>query len=355
MQQRRVVIVGGYGIFGSRAAERLARRGDLTIVIAGRNGARAAQAAKDLSRSCGTMIEAVVIDAEAPDRNAIAALAPAVILNASGPFQSQSYALAEAAIAVGAHYVDIADGRAFVTGITRLDDQARRANVLVVSGASSVPALSAAAVIDQRIGDFARLTEIDYGIVPAGDFDPGIATTRAILGYVGKPIETRRNGKPALVHGWQHTTSHVFPTIGRRWIGACDIPDLALFPARYPDVETMMFRAGLAMAPMHFGMWGLSWLSRVGLLTRPEALAKPLLAAKRVLRGLWRPYRRDVRDVAWPGLGSEAVDANLAFAGAGWARTLRAADACCDHHAQARRWCFGSAWRDACTRSDDAR
>lgn len=207
-----------------------------------------------------------------------------VIFNASGPFQEQSYALAEAAISAGSHYVDIADGRAFVIGIDRLDTAARAAGVLVASGASSVPAL-AAAVIDDRLGEFARLEEIDYGIVPAGDFDPGLATTRSILGYVGKPFTTIRDGRPVDVHGWQGVGSHVFPGIGRRWLGHCDIPDLDLLPRRYPDLQTVRFRAGLAMAPMHFGMWGLSWAARVGVLRKPERLAEPLLWVKRRLKG----------------------------------------------------------------------
>lgn len=285
MLTRRVVIVGGYGTFGARAAERLARDATAAIVIAGRNGENAAAAAAALRAHTPTVIEHAVLDAERPSHDALRALRPAVVLNASGPFQSQSYALAEAAIAAGAHYVDLADGRAFVTGITKLDAAARAADVLVASGASSVPAL-AAAVIDSRLSDFAHLAGIDYGIVPAGDFDPGIATTRSILGYVGKPFTTLQDGKRVDVHGWQGVGSHVFPAIGRRWLGYCDVPDLDLFPARYPSLETLTFRAGLAVAPMHFGMWGLSWLVRAGLLRRPERLAAPLLSMKRLFAGL---------------------------------------------------------------------
>lgn len=284
LTSRVVVIVGGYGTFGARAAERLARDQTAAVVIAGRSAARAAEAAAALHGQGGAAIRHAVIDAEHPDQAALRELRPAVVLNASGPFQSQSYALAEAAIASGAHYVDLADGRAFVAGISRLDAAARAANVLVASGASSVPAL-AAAVIDSRLSDFAHLSAIDYGIVPAGDFDPGLATTRSILGYVGKPFTTIRDGKRVEVHGWQGVASHVFPTIGRRWLGYCDVPDLDLLPLRYPSLKTLTFRAGLAVAPMHFGMWGLSWLVRAGLLRRAERLAEPLLSMKRWFAG----------------------------------------------------------------------
>jgi hypothetical protein len=42
--------------------------------------------------------------------------------------------------------VDLADGRDFVCGIDVLDPQAKAAGVLLLSGASSVPALSSAVV-----------------------------------------------------------------------------------------------------------------------------------------------------------------------------------------------------------------
>ncbi len=55
----------------------------------------------------------------------LAALRPDLVINMVGPYNGQSYAVAEAAIACGAHYCDIADAREFVTGIGVLDDAAR--------------------------------------------------------------------------------------------------------------------------------------------------------------------------------------------------------------------------------------
>jgi hypothetical protein len=42
------------------------------------------------------------------------------------------------------------------------------------------------------------------------------------------------------------------------------VPDLALFPRRYPGVATVAFRAGLELAPLHLGLWLLAWLPRLG-------------------------------------------------------------------------------------------
>src|SRR5256885_7469806 len=34
--------------------------------------------------------------------------------------------------------------------------------------------------------------------------------------------------------------------ICKRWLGSCDVPDLELFPQRYPTVRTVSFQAGFA-------------------------------------------------------------------------------------------------------------
>ena len=58
------------------------------------------------------------------------------------PYGRDPYRVARAAIAAGAHYIDLADDGAFVAGIGALDEEAKAAGVAVISGASSVPAIS---------------------------------------------------------------------------------------------------------------------------------------------------------------------------------------------------------------------
>lgn len=284
----RILIVGGYGVFGRRAAERLAREADLEIIVAGRSLEQARTMAANLSHSAAAKVEAATVDATRPDPAVLAALQPAVVINASGPFQAQDFTLAKAAIAVGAHYIDLADASDFVSafaGDAGLDAAARGAGVLAVTGASSVPAISAAAV-DHFAPMFAQLTAVRHGISPGNSFDPGAATTASILGAVGKPFEIKRNGAWSTVHGWQGVSEHRFPTLGRRWMSHCNVPDLQLFPRRYPSLQTVDFRAGVEVPLFQFGLWLLSWPSRWGLLPAPERLAAPLLAAKRRLRFL---------------------------------------------------------------------
>src|SRR4029077_14382185 len=49
---------------------------------------------------------------------ALARLAPELVIHCGGPVQVQDYRIAPGALEVGAHYLDLADGRQFVTRFT---------------------------------------------------------------------------------------------------------------------------------------------------------------------------------------------------------------------------------------------
>jgi hypothetical protein len=204
------------------------------------------------------------------------------VINASGPYQTQAYALAQACIDAECHYVDLADARAFVTGITALDAGAKASGVAVISGASSVPGLSSA-VVQNFAATFDRLEAVEIGISPGNSFDPGEATAASILSQAGKPHTELSDGRQETVYGWQGLSRHRFPEIGARWMSHVSVPDLDLLPAHYPTLRTARFSAGVEVAPYHIGLWSLSWLVRSGLVQNLGGLAAPLLRAKRWL------------------------------------------------------------------------
>lgn len=270
----RVLVIGGYGNFGSYIARSLAPDPRIRLLIGGRSHAKAAAFVADLNAANAAKACAVDIDGDIAGQ--LAALRPHLVIHTTGPFQSQGYQVAEAAVACGAHYCDLADARAFVAGIGALNEPARAAGVAVIAGASSVPCLTAA-VIDRYLPDFARLTRVRYGISAAQQTNRGLATTTAILSYVGRPFLAWRGGRPYRVFGWQHLHAVRYPQLGVRLFGECDIPDLALFPTRYPTLDELRFSAGHEIALLHLGTWALSWLVRVGLVRRLETHAETLL------------------------------------------------------------------------------
>lgn len=257
----RVLLIGATGVFGSRIALRLADDDRIQLILAGRGRAALASLAASLPREP----EVQVLDVSVEDLSGpLAQARPHLVIHAAGPFRAQDYRVARACIALRCHYVDLADGRAFVTGIRALDDAARAAGCLVVSGASSVPALSTA-VVDALRPRFAALDAIESAISPGNRTPRGDATVASILGYCGQPIRVWRDGSWSVVYGWMASRLLCFP-FGRRMVGACDVPDLELFPKRYPGVRTVLFRAGLELRLLHGATWCAAALVRLGLI-----------------------------------------------------------------------------------------
>lgn len=273
--QKRILILGGYGNFGKRITQELSKDAGLEILVAGRDVAKAAALASSL-RDAAAAVKPCLLDIDHDFPAALAALAPQIVIHTCGPFQGQGYDIARACIALGCDYIDLADGRDFVAGIGTLDADARARGCRIISGASSVPALTAA-VIDAYLPAFGALRAVDYGISTAQRTPPGLATAQGLLGYAGKPFSALRNGIPQTVYGWQGLTRRAFPQLGRRWMCDCDVPDLALFPARYPGLQSIRFLAGVEVFAQQAVLWLMSFLVRAGLVTSLAPLAAPLL------------------------------------------------------------------------------
>jgi hypothetical protein len=240
----RILVLGGYGQFGQRISRALAATPGIEIVIAGRDPARAQALAAQLCREYpGSRVGAALVDIEHPLlARQVGAVAPIVVVHAAGPFQQQDYAVAEACLACRSHYVDLADARRFVASIGMLDRDARRRDVLLCSGASTLPGVSSA-VVDELSADMSSVASIETSIVPAGQSRRGEATIAAVLGYCGKPFDALEKGAWTTRHGWLDNRLVDYPPFSRR-VAVCDVPDLELFPQRYRDVETVTFHAG---------------------------------------------------------------------------------------------------------------
>jgi NAD(P)-dependent dehydrogenase (short-subunit alcohol dehydrogenase family) len=272
----RVLIIGGYGNFGGYIARALATDPNITVLVAGRSADKAKAAAVELAAI--NPVEGHALDINDDLGAAFAAIRPDLVIHTSGPFQGQDHRVARAAIVAGAHYVDMADSRDFVVSIGELDDLARAAGVAVVAGASSVPCLTAA-FIDRYRPAFVQLDSAVYGITTAQQTNTGLGTAAAVLSYVGKPFVRWSDGAIRQTHGWQGLHAVRYPEIGLRLFGDCDVPDLALFPARYPELRELRFVAGHEVKLLHLGTWLLSWLVRFGVIGSLARYAPGLLKA----------------------------------------------------------------------------
>ena len=257
----RVLIIGAYGNFGSYIARALAADPNIELLIAGRSQAKADAFAASLEAA--NQASGCIIDIDRDVESQLRDIGPDILIHTTGPFQTQDHRVARAAIATGVHYLDLADARNFVTAIGQLDRSAKQAGVAVIAGASSVPCLTAA-FIDRYRPRFARLVSVTYGIAAAQATNRGLGTAAAILSYVGKPFAILAGGQRKRVFGWQGTRAVRYPELGVRLFGYCDIPDLDLFPQRYPELRDLEFVAGHEVKLLHIGTWLLSWIVRLG-------------------------------------------------------------------------------------------
>jgi hypothetical protein len=238
----RILVLGGYGNFGARICRALAREAAVELQVGGRDPQRAHALAQEL----GANAKPVAIDAGQTDlARMLRSMGVELLIHTAGPFQQQSYAVARAAAAAGAHYIDLADGRRYVCDFAAaLDAAFRAAGRTAVTGASTVPALSSA-VVDALTTDWQHIDSIDICIAPAQTAPRGVATLAGVLSYCGEPIRVMDEGRWQSQRGWARPLPVQFARMRPRLGALCDIPDLELFPQRHPGVQRVMFRPAL--------------------------------------------------------------------------------------------------------------
>jgi hypothetical protein len=283
----RVLIIGGYGVFGGRIVRLLADEPRLTLIVAGRSKTKAEAFCAHVEARAEIVAE--FFDRDADPEKQIARLRPNIVVDAAGPFQAYGddpYRVASAAMVAGADYIDLADSPEFVCGVERLDEMARSLGRFAISGASTCPALTAAivAMLAERL---VRVEAIEAGIAPSPFAEMGLSVMRAIAGYAGHTLLISCGGQTtkavALVDSRRHTISPAgVRPLKERLFSLVDVPDLGLLPKHWPDLQSVWFGAGPAPVFLHRIFVTLAWLSHQRLL--PSLLpAAPLLYRARKL------------------------------------------------------------------------
>jgi saccharopine dehydrogenase-like NADP-dependent oxidoreductase len=252
----RVIVLGGTGNFGARIVRALRTNPAIQLVVASRRGA---------SVQGAEQVKGAVIDSAAPDfAKCLRALSPELVIHCVGPFQGQDYRVATAALNAGAHYLDLADGREFVTRFAdEMNEKAIERGRVAITGASTLPGLSSAVVEELRQG-LSPLESIELIIAPGQHAPRGRATLQSVFSYLGRPFPVWQNGRWTRSWGWMDLRK-IRPDIGVRLAAACNVPDLALFPALFAGVRNVTFHAALEFRAQHLALWGLAALRRIGL------------------------------------------------------------------------------------------
>ena len=181
-----------------------------------------------------------------------------------------------AALASGAHYLDLADGSDFVRGIVELDstaeaarrDRRSRGTLLrggllrddragcVLAGASDFPVLHAA-VLRHLARGVARVDSSTVGIAPVPYAGVGSTVMRAIAGYAGKPLRLLRDGRPSTAHALCETRRFTIAPPGRVPLAPLtyslvDVPDLEALALVRPEIQSVWAGAAPTPAFLHW-------------------------------------------------------------------------------------------------------
>ena len=276
---KRILVLGGYGGFGARLSRRLASDG-FEVLVAGRN----LEAAKALA---ARLPHAIGLQA---DRNGdISAILgehrPFLLIDAAGPFQQSDDRVPRACMEAGIHYFDLADARDFVGAIRCLDERAKAAGVAVISGASSVPALSSAVVADLA-KDMEEVRSIEMSISASNRATAGASVASAILSYVGRPVRLWRGRRWQDAMGWHMLKRETYAIASRRplhrLVALADVPDHDLLVESFAERPSVIFRAGPEFAFQTLALWLLSWPVAWGWLTSLKKISRFLLPLQRL-------------------------------------------------------------------------
>lgn len=250
----KILVLGGYGVFGGRLVWLLSDLPMLEVLVAGRTLA-AAQA------FCTAYVGQSVLRPLQVDRQQLAAALqaerPDLVVDASGPFQdygAQRYAAIEACIAAGIDYLDFADAADFVFGVSQYDAQAKAAGVYVLSGVSSFPVLTAAVLRDMATR--MDIVSVEGGIAPSPYAGIGLNVMRAVVGYAGSPVKLRRGGRDGHGIGLAESRRFTVAVPGRLPLrnlhfSLVDVPDLQVLPPEHPTMTDIWMGAGPVPEVLH--------------------------------------------------------------------------------------------------------
>lgn len=190
-RSRRVLVLGAYGQVGRVVVEQLRARTGVAVLATGRDPARL--------RALGGEDEHLRL--RALDLADGAALARAcgeasLVINCVGPYLEHGERAARSALEAGAAYLDVASEQEHFRRLVRLDPEARRRGVALVTGAGLYPGFSGLllAALRSEHPD-ARRAEVALAAGRSTSADAGSAALVSALFELSHPLEELADGR----------------------------------------------------------------------------------------------------------------------------------------------------------------
>lgn len=213
---RRIVLLGGSGVFGSAIAEGLRERGLEPLTPS--------HAQVDVEKS-----EALLSSLQPRD----------VVIDAAGPFHQRTTTLLEVAIKVGFDVIDLSDNLGYALAVQAMDERLRAASILVFTSCSAVSAVTAAAVRETGIRAPAR---VSVCLLPAGRDTSSAGTASSLLRSLNRPIQVLRGGRLTGAGGWRRSRVFRVP-LGRGEVRGyvAESADAVTLPRVWPGLRDVDF------------------------------------------------------------------------------------------------------------------
>lgn len=258
MTTKKIAVLGGYGVFGSRIVQDLLTYTEHELFVAGRSFQKAQRFCVQQSRPC-TPVQCDIFDATVVRE--VLEEADLVIL-ATGPFQNMRPLVLEAAIATRTHYIDIADDRGFRRIILAYVEQIKTAGIVVIPSLSTIPGISAILAKEAQ-RSLPDAHSVKVALSPGNKNPRGLSTVTSILESVGVPFDIREAGTVIQVPGWSGREKFTFPDpIHSRYAYFIDGPDYDALSEEL-DFATIHFKAGLEIDLLNHALALLSWLKGI--------------------------------------------------------------------------------------------
>jgi hypothetical protein len=274
VSDQKIVVIGGYGTFGSLISEQL--HNSANLVIAGRHAA-----GENFAHSIG----AGFVLCNAKDQGSLQkAIAGAfIVINASGPFMPGDYSIPQTCIEENCHYLDLADNREYLKGFNQLDRLAKEIGIFACTGASTTPAVTYA-LVSELSTQFEKIRSIKIYLSAGNKNTAGVSTFESILSYVGTPLKVWKDGQWQLFSGWGLSEIVNFPPpVGKRFVQLCNVPDLELFPGLF-GADEVMFKAGVELSIFNIGLSMLAQVKKYVPSIHLPALTKLLVKTSRLFK-----------------------------------------------------------------------
>lgn len=180
---KRVIVFGGYGVFGSHVVRELAARG-VPVTIAGRDLGRA----EAMAQSLGPDHRAISADVTQPESCCAVLAGHGVAINSAGPFNQLGATLLDACLEMGCHYVDITDDRGYAATVREHDGRFRDRGLAAVYGCSSLPGISGALALHAKGNASAPVNRVRVTLFIGNRNPKGQAAVASFVAGINRPI-----------------------------------------------------------------------------------------------------------------------------------------------------------------------